>query len=60
MTEPCEWNPGENRPANTGDEPHGEAVWSVGGRKNWHLCETCAALLEFKRMTKRKRIERVD
>lgn len=50
----CEWFPRENRPKRSDDEHHGWAVWSMGtGKPTWHLCESCAALPEFKRLKRR-------
>lgn len=49
----CEWCPEENRPAYTTDEHYKEstATWSVGtGKRNIHLCDSCAKLQRFKRM----------
>lgn len=51
--DPCDWNPTEQRLARSDDAHHGWAVWSVGGRNTWHLCEACAALPKFKRFTRR-------
>lgn len=52
--ENCEWNPVEDRAATNEDKPHGPATWSVGNMHNWHLCDTCAALPRFRRMTRRR------
>lgn len=58
MPERCDWNPKFNIPA-TDPVEDGDcanvAVWSVGVRNNWHLCDSCAGLAEFKRMTARVR-----
>lgn len=48
---PCEWNPDEGRAAYE-NEVHSFATVSLGNGK-WHLCESCAALPEFKRFRKR-------
>lgn len=60
MAEGCEWDPARNSPAvvhrSTGEAfgcPN-DAVWSVGQKNNWHLCDHCAGLPRFKRMTYRK------
>lgn len=62
----CEWNPKTHHPAMIQYSARlpkegqrigctNEAVLSVGtGQFNFHLCESCAALPEFKR--KRKRV----
>jgi hypothetical protein len=56
----CEWNPAANKPATeiignpkSRDGCSREASLSVGGKKNWHLCEHCAMLPRFKRLRKR-------
>lgn len=54
----CEWWPERNEPA-TGIPGQGcidTAVISVGATKNWHLCDSCAALPEFRRMSRRGRL----
>jgi hypothetical protein len=60
MAEACEWDPVHDRPAAhvVADDPtqHAEAVWSVGVRPSWHLCESCAALPRFKRFRRRSRL----
>lgn len=60
MTELCEWNPKDDRPAVYVDRKTGatdgcqnEAELSVGVKENWHICASCAALPRFKRMTRR-------
>jgi hypothetical protein len=62
----CEWDPVRGEPANYFD--HGEWVehlgcdnqstLSVGANGKWHLCESCAALPEFKRYRKRVSLKR--
>lgn len=47
----CEWNPATGTAANMDDPTHGVATVSVGDGK-WHLCESCAALPQFKRYKK--------
>ena len=54
----CEWNPTEHRPAFDTDPPHGEAKVAVGSDGKWFLCESCAALTEFKRFTRRRMLWR--
>lgn len=61
MTEICEWWPEQDRPAEEvpgrPDSRKGcpnETAWSVGVAKNWHLCDSCAALPRFARMRSRK------
>ena len=49
----CDWNPAAERLARSDDEHHGWAVWSIGTREVWHLCESCAVLPKFKRFTRR-------
>lgn len=64
----CEWNPTEHIPAEVcPSSVHGklacpnEAIVSVGGgMRNWHLCEICAAMPEFKRFRKRTPLKRKD
>lgn len=53
LPDACEWNSDDERLAHSGDAFHGYAVWSIGGRKNLHLCASCAALPKFTRLTKR-------
>lgn len=53
---PCEWDPERNDKARSIDEAHAEATISVGANGQWHLCESCAALPEFKRFRKRTRL----
>lgn len=50
---PCEWNPSEHRPAMSDEAPHAKAVWSVGLKPCWHLCDSCARLPEFQRKRRR-------
>lgn len=54
----CEWNPIAKRPAFEHDAPHAEAVWAVGVDGRWHLCDGCAALPEFARYRKRRKLFR--
>lgn len=56
----CEWNPETNRPAEFGDRHFNDAHATVivGGQINYRLCDSCAALPNFKRMKKRVPIER--
>lgn len=54
----CEWNRERGGPAMLPDSAHpgncrNEATVSVGG-PGWHLCDSCAALPEFARYTRRK------
>lgn len=56
----CEYNP-EKKRAVYGCEAHflsSQAEWLVGAGGKWRLCEACAKLPEFKRLRKRRRIER--
>lgn len=53
--DPCEYNPEEKRAAYE-HEVHASAVWIIGANGQWRLCDSCAALPEFKRFKKRKRI----
>ena len=64
MNDLCEWNPFKGEPATEQkslglrwgcDRP---ATLSVGVRSNWHLCDECAALPRFKRMTHRLKLSR--
>lgn len=58
MNERCEWNPLTNEASYggsaEGDCPN-ESWWSIGStnKKNFHLCDSCAALPKFKRFTHR-------
>lgn len=62
----CEWDPVREAPSDyidCGDtvEHRGcdnSATLSVGVRKNWHLCESCAAKPRFKRYRKRVSLRR--
>jgi hypothetical protein len=50
----CEWSPLRSAPAYD-DDAHfltTKAVWSVGGKPNFHLCEACVTLPRFRRMKK--------
>lgn len=57
MTEPCEWNPKKERPADSASEENcrNEATVSTGSRpeNNFHLCASCAERPFFRRMKKR-------
>lgn len=55
----CEWNPTANRARYTDeDDCPNPATWSVGGgRNNIHLCDSCATLPKFKRLTARERLK---
>ena len=55
---PCEWDPAENRPAQSVDASHAEAAVFVGSRGEWHLCESCAALPRFAKYRKRVALKR--
>ena len=59
--ERCEWNPVLKQaafdPPLPTDCPN-EATVSVGERKNWHLCESCAALPEFRRFRRRRNLRK--
>jgi hypothetical protein len=58
----CEWDPEESQPARyiPGTDQHwgcpNDAEIIVGAKGQWRLCESCAALPEFKRFRKRKQI----
>lgn len=54
----CEWDPKANGPALSGSGCENQATLSVGGDKNWHLCDDCAALPVFKRLRRRKPLRR--
>lgn len=67
----CEWDPGNDRPAQgvptdrvswytdyTGCDR--KAVLIVGGGGKWRLCGLCAALPRFKRFRKRVQIIRIE
>lgn len=59
--ETCEWNPVEKRGAYTGNDSGAckrVARICVGASGTWHLCETCAALPEFKRFKAREPLVR--
>lgn len=58
--EVCDWNPAAVRLALTTDEPHAEAVWSIGVSQNFHLCRSCAALPRFKRFRRRDKLKAFD
>ena len=49
----CEWDPETKDAAYTGAGCTNEATVCVGAQGNWHLCDECAALPEFKRFRKR-------
>lgn len=51
--DPCDWDPDRQGPARANTPHHGWAVWGVGMKGGWHLCESCAALPTFKRLRKR-------
>ena len=53
MAELCDWDPKRDIPAWGDDGCKNPAVWSVGVKENWHLCETCAALPQFKKFRNR-------
>lgn len=53
--DPCEYNPRENRAANTG-EFHAQAEWVVGTSGEWRLCDSCSKLKRFSRYRKRIKI----
>lgn len=52
-TSPCEWDPVNNRAHDGVIGCPSEAEISVGANGQWHLCEECAALPQFKRFRKR-------
>lgn len=56
--EQCEYDPEAKRARYEGEGCTREAVLVVGTRGKWHLCGECAALPEFKRLTKRHPIRR--
>ena len=60
----CEWDPEHSKPGYTGQGVHigcqNPATWSIGKYPNWHLCDSCAALPEFKRYRKRERLRKDD
>lgn len=62
-TEPCEWNPKHRmesvEPPGDGDCPN-EATICLGRYGEWHVCEACAALPEFKRFKVRRRLIRAQ
>ena len=57
----CEWNAYLMKPSQDPARPTDcdqEARWSVGtGKNNIHLCEGCAKLPYFRRLTKRVRLQ---
>jgi hypothetical protein len=57
MSDPCEYNPTEKRPA-WDYEVHAQADFIVGANGQWRLCAECAALPEFKRFKIREAIAR--
>lgn len=57
--DPCFYVPEKKRAAYW-DEVHAKATWIVGFRGKWRLCDSCAALPEFKKYRKRKKIERKE
>lgn len=52
----CEWNPTHKRAAYLGESCRKEATVSLGASGQWHLCEDCARLPEFKRYKVRGKI----
>lgn len=54
----CEWNRVEQRPTRGDDAHQSEATIMVGAQGQWHLCDSCAALPEFKRYRVRKLLRR--
>ena len=49
----CEYNSNEKRKTWSHEKSHAEAVWNCGaGKKNFHLCDSCSKLPEFKRLKK--------
>lgn len=52
----CEWWPDRDEPAVPGEGCADEATLSVGVSKNWHLCDSCADLPRFRRMSRRGRL----
>lgn len=55
--DPCEYNPEAKRAAYE-NEVHAQAELIVGANGKWRLCGSCAALPEFKRLRKRKVIQK--
>lgn len=53
----CEYNPRQGRAKYEGEPCHNEATVSVGADGKWHLCESCAALPDFKRFRSRRPIK---
>ena len=53
----CEWNPRTNEPATSDDGCHEEARWSIGSNGQWHLCDNCQKLPQFKRFSVRKKLK---
>jgi hypothetical protein len=54
----CEFNPILNEAA-TGKHPDdckNEAVWSVGRKNNYHVCDSCVKLPYFRRYRRKVRI----
>jgi len=49
----CEWDPDKKVAAR---ESHAKATWRVGAKGQWHLCDDCAKLPEFKKYTSRGRL----
>lgn len=59
MSELCEWDPENDRPAQYENANNGDhlgcqnpAVIVTGKRHVWHLCESCARLPRFTRLSK--------
>lgn len=52
----CEWNPDQNRALFNDEEPHAKAVWCVGAKGEWHLCDKCVNLSVFKKYRRRHRL----
>jgi hypothetical protein len=58
MAQRCEWDPKNNRPAYV-DSTEGcqnEAMWLVGSKGEWLLCDACAQLPRFRLRRVRKNI----
>lgn len=52
--DPCDWDPEHDDLAySDGAGCPNEAVWSVGSKTNYHLCDSCARLPRFKAFRKR-------
>lgn len=45
----CEWDPDKGKAAFVGEGCMKPATTVVGRGKNWHLCDSCAALPRFAR-----------